>query len=84
MGCSSQGGWLGSAGGEVTLLGMVVLRRRVVGTGCWWGLNHCQKPWLAEGKVMQDLHGSSQIIRAGRSARARGKGSYADPYANQA
>ena len=33
---------------------------------------------------MQDLHGSSQIIRAGGSARAKGKGSYADPYMNQA
>ena len=63
---------------------MTDLRRRVVGTGCWWGQSHCQKPWLAEWKVIQDLHGSSQIIRAGGSARARGKGSYSGPYMNQA
>ena len=73
-----------ASGGEKGLLGVVVLRRRVVDTGCWWGHSSCQKPRLTEGKAMQDLHGSSQIIRAGGSARAKGKGSYADPYMNQA
>jgi hypothetical protein len=33
--------------GEVGLLGFVVLRRRVMGTGCWWGQSHCQKLFLA-------------------------------------
>lgn len=63
---------------------MTDLRRRVVGTGCWWCQSHCQKPWLAAGKAMQDLHGSSQIIRARESARARRKGAYEGPRMNQA
>jgi hypothetical protein len=89
VGCSSQGGSAGAWGcvsdGEAGLLVVVVLRRRVVGTGCWWGQSHCQRQlWLAEGKAIQDLHGSSQIIRAGGSARARGTGSYEGPHMNQA
>ena len=80
MGCSSQGGWLGACGcgvaGEVGLLEEAERRRRRVGTGCWWDLSHCQRQrWLTAGKAMQDLHGSSQIIRAGGSATPRGKGS---------
>jgi hypothetical protein len=39
---------------------------------------------LAAGKAMQDLHDSSQIIRASELARARGSVSYEGPNMNQA
>jgi len=39
---------------------------------------------IVSGKAMQDLHGSSQIIWASGSARARGMGSYEDPHMNEA
>jgi len=68
----------------VELLGVVVLRRRVVGTGCWWGQSYCQREQYAAGRSMQDLHCSSQIIWASESARARGTGSYEGPHMNQA
>jgi hypothetical protein len=39
---------------------------------------------IDSGKKLQDLHGSSQIIWASESARARGTGSYEGPHMNQA
>jgi hypothetical protein len=87
VGCSSQGESAGgcSAGGEEVLLEVAdLLRRVVVGTGCWWGQSHCQKPWFTARKAMQDLHGSSQIIWASESVRGRGLGSYEIPHMNQA
>ena len=37
MGCSSQGGWLEGWGAEEEVAAVVVLLRRVVGTGyCMW------------------------------------------------
>jgi hypothetical protein len=39
---------------------------------------------FGSGEAMQNLHGSSQIIRASESVRVRGIGSYADPHIDEA
>jgi len=51
--------------------------RRVLSTGCWWGHSPCQRQvQRAEKGSMQDLQNPRKVVRPGRAARARRKGSY--------
>ena len=83
MGCSTQGGWLGAwdcvSGVEKCLLGVVVLRRRVVGTGCFLWSQLLPETVVERGKGYAESAWLLLNHPGKRVGQSEGQGSYAGP-----